>query len=55
MYIQYQHLGSLFFLHEQVAIIHLDLIQQRGLSWEKIPFSHVAARVSDYHWIPTAW
>jgi len=56
MYTQYQHLGSSSFLHEQEAIKHFDLIQQqqRGLSWEKIPFSHVAARVSDNHWIPTA-
>jgi len=52
---QYQHLGRSSFLYEQEPIKHLDLIQQQcGLSWEKIPFSHIAARVSDDHWIPTA-
>jgi len=56
MYTQYQHLGSSSFLHKQEAIKHLDLIQQQcGWLWEKIPFSHIAARVLDDHWIPTAW
>jgi len=56
VYKQYQHLRASSFLHVQEAIKHLDLIQQqRGLSWEKIPFSHIAARVLDDHWIPAAW